>query len=268
MAGTWPDRVSINRLPEFRQPRTSRTSNIRQLREAGLAPGLYTCRVCATSIGFSAFSPWSCSPDRRPTAQTQCEPMCRLPHRECDVGHGSELERLRASASAGLGFLAALADTMSAATSVTAATPRPSRNSRRTRTCCPRPVPASPVNARESAEDLWRLPHGAVRVVPEEPALQAARRRRRSRADLLDMPRRSGVPICSRPASLSNQCSKCHGPGRPQERTGRAAEAQMLMNDVRAVRAQLNEAQSIIRRVKDKARAPGSRRCIARPKFR
>ena len=33
---------------------------------------------------------------------------------------------------------------------------------------------------------------------------------------------------------------------------GRAAEAQMLMKDVRAVRAQLNEAQSIIRRVKDK----------------
>ena len=54
------------------------------------------------------------------------------------------------------------------------------------------------------------------------------------------------------PASLSNQCSKCHGPGQPQERTGRAAEAQILMKDVRAVRGQLNEAQSIIRRVKDK----------------
>ncbi|MCC7032899.1 MAG: hypothetical protein IT179_08730 [Acidobacteria bacterium] len=55
------------------------------------------------------------------------------------------------------------------------------------------------------------------------------------------------------PASLSRQCSSCHGPGREQERTGRADEARMLMTEVREVRARLNQAQAIIRRIKDQA---------------
>jgi hypothetical protein len=53
------------------------------------------------------------------------------------------------------------------------------------------------------------------------------------------------------PSSLSNQCSKCHGPNEPQGRPGRADEARLLMTDVRVVRSQLNEARSIIRRIKD-----------------
>jgi hypothetical protein len=55
------------------------------------------------------------------------------------------------------------------------------------------------------------------------------------------------------PASLASQCSRCHGAGRPQARPDYPSEARTLMAEVRAVRAQLNDAQSIIRRVRDKS---------------
>jgi hypothetical protein len=47
-------------------------------------------------------------------------------------------------------------------------------------------------------------------------------------------------------------CAQCHGAGRPQERIGRPEDAQVLMTDVRDVRARLNAAQSLIARIKDK----------------
>lgn len=53
------------------------------------------------------------------------------------------------------------------------------------------------------------------------------------------------------PNSLGNQCSQCHGPGRPQARPGRAEDAKLLMGEVRDVRAELKEAQSLIRRIKN-----------------
>ena len=60
------------------------------------------------------------------------------------------------------------------------------------------------------------------------------------------------VPICSRRRRSRISARSATDRASLRKRTGRAAEAQMLMKDVRAVRAQLNEAQSIIRRVKDK----------------
>jgi hypothetical protein len=54
------------------------------------------------------------------------------------------------------------------------------------------------------------------------------------------------------PRSLENQCASCHGPGRRQARPEYPANARMLMTQVREVRAQLNEARSLIRRIKDK----------------
>jgi len=54
------------------------------------------------------------------------------------------------------------------------------------------------------------------------------------------------------PKTLGRQCASCHGEGRPQARSGRAEDAQLLMTEVREVRASLKEAQSIIRRIKDK----------------
>lgn len=55
------------------------------------------------------------------------------------------------------------------------------------------------------------------------------------------------------PASFENQCNSCHGPDRPQPRPGRAEDARMLMTEVRSVRTQLSQAQSIIRRIRDKS---------------
>ncbi|MDH4063640.1 MAG: cytochrome c family protein [Acidobacteriota bacterium] len=55
------------------------------------------------------------------------------------------------------------------------------------------------------------------------------------------------------PAALETQCNACHGPGRPQARPGRAENAKLLMSDVRTIRLQLDQAQGIIRRIKDKA---------------
>lgn len=54
------------------------------------------------------------------------------------------------------------------------------------------------------------------------------------------------------PTSLGNRCAQCHGPGEPQARPGRAEDAKLLMSEVRDVRAQLKEAQSLIRRIKNK----------------
>jgi mono/diheme cytochrome c family protein len=53
--------------------------------------------------------------------------------------------------------------------------------------------------------------------------------------------------------SLESQCNQCHGPGKPQARPGRAADARLLMADVAAVRETLKNANTIIRRIKDKA---------------
>lgn len=55
------------------------------------------------------------------------------------------------------------------------------------------------------------------------------------------------------PKSLEAQCNQCHGPGKPQERPERAANARLLMTSVAEVRATLKEANSLIRRVKDKS---------------
>lgn len=70
------------------------------------------------------------------------------------------------------------------------------------------------------------------------------------------------VPTCSTchgevgatllsPRSLQNACNGCHGPNSSQPRPDRATDAGILMTGVREVRATLNEARSLIRRVKD-----------------
>jgi hypothetical protein len=55
------------------------------------------------------------------------------------------------------------------------------------------------------------------------------------------------------PTTLRKRCATCHGEGRPQARPGRAEDAQLLMTEVAEVRTRLKEAQSIIRRIKDKS---------------
>lgn len=55
------------------------------------------------------------------------------------------------------------------------------------------------------------------------------------------------------PKTLGKRCASCHGEGQPQARPGRADDAQLLMTEVAEVRARLKEAQSLIRRIKDKA---------------
>lgn len=54
------------------------------------------------------------------------------------------------------------------------------------------------------------------------------------------------------PGALRSQCAQCHGEGQPQARPGRAEDAALLMTEVREVRARLKEAQSIIRRIRNK----------------
>jgi hypothetical protein len=53
------------------------------------------------------------------------------------------------------------------------------------------------------------------------------------------------------PTALGHQCARCHGEGEPQARPGRAEQARLLMSEVRDVRAQLREAQNLIRRIKN-----------------
>jgi hypothetical protein len=54
------------------------------------------------------------------------------------------------------------------------------------------------------------------------------------------------------PTALGKQCARCHGEGQPQARPGRAEDAELLMAEIREVRAGLNEARTIIRRIKNK----------------
>ncbi|MGE3276267.1 MAG: cytochrome c3 family protein [Vicinamibacterales bacterium] len=53
------------------------------------------------------------------------------------------------------------------------------------------------------------------------------------------------------PKALASRCSSCHGAGKIAPNTDRPAEASLLMTDVRAIRESLDEARSLIRRVKD-----------------
>ncbi|MDP1572316.1 MAG: cytochrome c3 family protein [Vicinamibacterales bacterium] len=75
----------------------------------------------------------------------------------------------------------------------------------------------------------------------------------------------NAVPTCSTchgevganllsPRALQNACATCHGPRSAQPRPERATDAGILMTGVREVRATLDEARSLIRRVKDPAR--------------
>ena len=54
------------------------------------------------------------------------------------------------------------------------------------------------------------------------------------------------------PRALESQCNACHGPGKPQARPERAAEARLLMTEVTAVRSTLSLTRSIIKRITDK----------------
>lgn len=55
------------------------------------------------------------------------------------------------------------------------------------------------------------------------------------------------------PRSLENQCARCHGAGRPQANPDYPASARMLLTDIRELRSELDDAGSIIRRIRDKS---------------
>ena len=54
------------------------------------------------------------------------------------------------------------------------------------------------------------------------------------------------------PRGLEAQCAECHGAGKTHPRTDYAANARLLMEEVRAVRAALKEARSLIGRIRDR----------------
>ncbi len=56
------------------------------------------------------------------------------------------------------------------------------------------------------------------------------------------------------PKALSSECARCHAPGKVAPRGDYPAEGKLMLTSVREVRATLDEARSLIKRVKDKAR--------------
>ncbi len=56
------------------------------------------------------------------------------------------------------------------------------------------------------------------------------------------------------PQALANHCSSCHGPDGVAPRANRAAQGREMLEGVRHVRAALEEAQSLIRRITDEER--------------
>ncbi|HTM33615.1 MAG TPA: cytochrome c3 family protein [Vicinamibacterales bacterium] len=54
------------------------------------------------------------------------------------------------------------------------------------------------------------------------------------------------------PTALGKQCAQCHAEGKPEARPGRADDARLLMTEIKDVRERLKEAQSIIRRIKNR----------------
>lgn len=87
----------------------------------------------------------------------------------------------------------------------------------------------------------------------------------RSRHGALLAAKDARVPTCSTchgdvgarllsPAGLEQQCNRCHGPGRTAPRPDRARDARLMLEGVGEVRALLNHAHALIRRVADPAR--------------
>jgi hypothetical protein len=56
------------------------------------------------------------------------------------------------------------------------------------------------------------------------------------------------------PKGLEGECARCHGAGKRHERSDYPAQGRLMLQSVRDVRAQLKEAESLIRRVKDGGR--------------
>jgi len=56
------------------------------------------------------------------------------------------------------------------------------------------------------------------------------------------------------PKALASECSSCHAPGKAAARADYPAEGKIMLTGVREVRASLDMARGLIRRVKDKAR--------------
>ncbi len=76
---------------------------------------------------------------------------------------------------------------------------------------------------------------------------------------------RQDTPVCTTchenvgarllsPRGLAKQCSKCHGEGEIASRPEYPVQGRQLLEGIREVRALLNEAQPLIRRVKDRSR--------------
>ena len=56
------------------------------------------------------------------------------------------------------------------------------------------------------------------------------------------------------PKSLEGQCNACHGPGKTVPRPERAANARLMLENVREARGQLKQARDLIKQVKDASR--------------
>lgn len=56
------------------------------------------------------------------------------------------------------------------------------------------------------------------------------------------------------PKALEGQCNACHGPGKTAPRPERAANARLMLENVREARSQLKQARDLIKQVKDASR--------------
>jgi hypothetical protein len=113
--------------------------------------------------------------------------------------------------------------------------------------------PASPVHRMNLPRTCGQCHHGAF------VAFQKSRHYELLRSGNEDGPTCStchgevGARLLS-PRGLEGRCAKCHGPGKENARSDYPPQGKIMLESVESVRALLQEARPIIRRMKDEAR--------------
>jgi hypothetical protein len=113
--------------------------------------------------------------------------------------------------------------------------------------------PASPINRANLPQTCGGCHPGPFRAFQKSKHYELLRQGSRDTPTCVTCHGEVGAHLLS-PKALASECSSCHGAGKVAPRTDLPAEGKILLTSVREVRASLDEAKALIKRVKDKGR--------------
>ncbi len=113
--------------------------------------------------------------------------------------------------------------------------------------------PASPIHRANLPQTCGGCHPGPFKAFQKSRHYELLRQGNRDTPTCVSCHGEVGAHLLS-PKALASACNSCHGAGKVAPRTDLPAEGKILLTSVREVRASLDEAKALIKRVKDKGR--------------